>query len=127
MTALLQRNITGRPYGAGGTIELDAVSKIFGKQIQELKVEMKAPQARVSVMEEVIVVPAQTESNRLRTAGGAGLGVFAAVLFAVAFLEFRARRVGSVEEVTQGLKMRLRRSLQAPSRARPARSWHRCR
>jgi capsular exopolysaccharide synthesis family protein len=69
-------------------------------------VEKDAPQ-RVTELEEAVVVPAQTEASRVRLAALGGLGALAAVLFAVAFLEFRARRVASVDEVTQGLKMKL--------------------
>jgi capsular exopolysaccharide synthesis family protein len=89
---------------------LETSHKEVNKQIQTLTVEMQAP-PRVSEMEEGIVLPAQTEASRLRFAAGAGLGGFAAVLFGIALLEFRLRRVNHVDDITQGLKMKLVGSL----------------
>jgi capsular exopolysaccharide synthesis family protein len=96
----------------------EAVSKMVASQIQALDVEIEHAPPRVTELEGTIVTPAQTVSGRFRMAGGAGAGAFAAVLFGIAFLEFRARRVSSVEEVTQGLKMKLVGSLPlVPKRA----------
>src|SRR5205823_14549038 len=48
--------------------------------------------------------PNDKDYSRLTKIGSAaGLGMFGLVLFGVAFLEFRARKVNGVEEVTQGL------------------------
>jgi capsular exopolysaccharide synthesis family protein len=90
----------------------ETVNKDLAKQMQALEIEAKAP-SRVtrSLDTEVVVIPAQTESSRLRLAGGAGLGSFLAVLFGIAFLEFRLRRVNHADEVVQGLKMKLVGSL----------------
>src|SRR5439155_17790761 len=48
--------------------------------------------------------PNDKDYSRLVKFGGAtGLGMFGLVLFGIAFLEFRARKVNGVEEVTQDL------------------------
>jgi len=86
--------------------QVDTITKEVARQKQILEVEMEAP-SRVTQLEEAIVLPAQTTAGRIRMAALAGLAGFGVMLFGVAFLEFRMRRVGSVEEVTQGLKMKL--------------------
>jgi capsular exopolysaccharide synthesis family protein len=102
--------------------QLDSLIKEVSRQRQVLEVELDAP-PRTKLHEEAFVVPAQTASSRLRMAGGAGLGTFAAVLFGIAFLEFRRRRVTSADEVVQGLKMKLVGSLPlVPRRALLGRS-----
>jgi succinoglycan biosynthesis transport protein ExoP len=102
--------------------QLDTVNKEFSRQMQVLQVEIQAP-PRVTELEDPMVVPAQTESSRLRLAGGAGLGTFAAVLFGIAFLEFRLRRVTHADEVVQGLNMKLVGALPSiPRRALAGRS-----
>ncbi len=84
----------------------DTINKEVSRQVQTLHIETQAP-PRVTELEEVITVPAQTESSRLRLAGGAGLGAFAAALFGIALLEFRCRRVTHADEVVHGLNMKL--------------------
>jgi polysaccharide biosynthesis transport protein len=103
--------------------QLGIVQKEVTRQKQALEVEIDAP-ARVTQLEdEVSVLPAQTESSRMRLAGGVGLGTFAAILLGIALLEFRLRRVNSAEEVVDGLKMRLVGSLPlVPRRALLGRS-----
>jgi capsular exopolysaccharide synthesis family protein len=111
--------------------QLDFVNKEVTRQMTALKMEIQAP-ARVTELEEATVVPAQTLANRLRLAGGAAIGAFAAALFGVAFLEFRSRRVNCTDDVVQGLKMKLVGSLPlVPRRALVGRSsveqnaqWH---
>jgi capsular exopolysaccharide synthesis family protein len=93
--------------------QLDAQNKEVTRQMQALQVEMQAP-PRVTELEpgeQPVVVPAQTESNRIRLAGGAGLGSFLAIVLGIALLEFRCRRVNSADEVVRGLKMKLVGSL----------------
>jgi capsular exopolysaccharide synthesis family protein len=58
-------------------------------------------------------------SRFLKIGGAAGLGVFGLVLFGVAMVEFRSRKVNGVEEVTQGLGLSLVGTMpQLPVRAR---------
>jgi capsular exopolysaccharide synthesis family protein len=102
--------------------QVDNVNKEVARQRTALDIEIQAP-PRVGTLEVAFIVPAQTESSRLRLAGGAGLGTFAAVLLGVAMLEFRRRKVNDVDEVVQGLKMKLVGSLPlVPRRALMGRS-----
>jgi capsular exopolysaccharide synthesis family protein len=58
-------------------------------------------------------------SRQMKLAGGAGLGAFVLLLFGVAFLEFRTRKISSAGEVSQGLGLNLVGTLPAlPDRAR---------
>ena len=97
---------------------LETVNKDFTRQMQALEIEIAAP-SRVSPLDrEVIMVPTQTPSSRLRLAVGSGLGAFVAVLFGISFLEFRRRRVSHADEVVQGLRIKLMGSLPlVPKRA----------
>jgi capsular exopolysaccharide synthesis family protein len=90
--------------------QVDKVSKEVGRQKQVLEVEIDA-EDRVTLLEEEIVLPGQTTASRFRMASLAGLAGLGAVFFSVALLEFRARRVGSVDEITHGLKLKLVGSL----------------
>jgi capsular exopolysaccharide synthesis family protein len=74
------------------------MNKRISDEEQRLKVEIEAPSV-VSVLEEAVVIRANATKRQALIAGGAGLGGLALVLFGVAWLEYRARRVDGVEEV----------------------------
>jgi len=96
-------------------LEDDLAQKV-GLQRQLLQVEMHAP-SRYREFDEPFVVP--DTDTRVKKAGMAGGGVFALVVFGIAFLEFRSRRVSSVDEIVRGLRMRLVGALpNLPARAR---------
>jgi polysaccharide biosynthesis transport protein len=67
----------------------DALAQKIGVQKQLLQVEMQAP-PRYREFDEPFVVP--DTDTRIKKAGMAGGGVFALVVFGIAFLEFRSRR-----------------------------------
>jgi succinoglycan biosynthesis transport protein ExoP len=77
--------------------------------------------SRIAVVEPA-ETPAGKDYSRLIKYGGAGgFGAFGVVLFGIAFLEFRARKVGTVEDVTQGLGMPLLGTVPlVPARSRSA-------
>ena len=107
----------------------DDLAKRMKAQIEHLQIEMKAPE-RFTVLEEAYSVPDQ--DTRIKKAGMAGGGAFLFILFGIAFLEFRTRRLSSVDEVVGGLRMRFVGSLPSlRSRKRKAGSsgksgdrWH---
>jgi len=103
----------------GGRIDIQQAEASFARVIAEIDkatVELPAP-ARVSQLEEAIVVPPDEASRKLKVASlGAG-GAFAVVLLLIGFLEFRSRRVDSVDGVVQGLGLEIMGTLPAaPSR-----------
>jgi polysaccharide biosynthesis transport protein len=87
---------------------VEDVARTIGKQKLALEVETAAP-GRVwpKPLEEAIVISAPSEAKRVSSAALAGAGTLGLVLFGIAWLEFRARRVNSVDEVVRGLGMRL--------------------
>jgi len=94
----------------------DDVFKRIGKQMTNLEIELQAPE-RVTTLEEAVAV--KDTDGRLAKSGMAGVAVFALIIFAVAFLEFRKRLVNTVDDVVRGLDLRLMGTLPAiPDRAR---------
>jgi len=81
-------------------------NKRIGNMIEALKVELSAP-SRISILEETIPTQTRSKTDRFRLMAMVSLGLFGAVIVAIAFLEFTSRRVSGVGEVTQGLGLRL--------------------
>jgi capsular exopolysaccharide synthesis family protein len=97
---------------------IDRVAKTVSGEVEALKVELTAP-PRVSLFEEAVIAPASGSNKAALLPVGAGVGAFALVLFGVAWLEFRARRVNKVDEVVRGLGIRVVGALPAlPDRSR---------
>jgi capsular exopolysaccharide synthesis family protein len=99
-----------------GGIKLDEVhdnmSQLvdFTKRIraeeEALKIELQVP-SKVSVLEEAVVSRVNAQRRQLLTVSLVGLGGFAFGLFAVSWLEYRARRVDTANEVVNGLGVNL--------------------
>ncbi len=81
------------------------VFKKVAEQAKALQVELDAP-PRVTALQEAVVAPRDTK-RQVQLAGLAGLGTFGCVLLGIAFREFRSRRIGTLDDVSQGLGMRL--------------------
>jgi capsular exopolysaccharide synthesis family protein len=81
-------------------------------EIYKLTVELEAP-LRVMMLQPATIVHVEDSPRRLRFTGMAAFGAFLAALFAVAFLEFRSYRIGSVDEVVTGLGMTVMGALPA--------------
>jgi capsular exopolysaccharide synthesis family protein len=77
----------------------------IASQIEGLKVELRAP-SRVRLLEEASVTANETK-KRLMASGGVGLGVLVLGLFAVAWLESRACRISTPDEVKQAAGIRV--------------------
>src|SRR5437879_3765993 len=68
--------------------------------------ELQAP-PRVTLLESASIAPGEARKRQLMITGGAALGALALVLLGVSWWEFRSRRVNTVEEVVQGLGVKL--------------------
>src|SRR5262249_46450714 len=80
------------------------------------EVEIQAPR-RITTLEDTAVEP--NKSKRIQMAGLGFCGVFGMIAFGIAWLEFRARKVSSGDEVAHGLRIPLLGSLPVlPERAR---------
>jgi succinoglycan biosynthesis transport protein ExoP len=98
--------------------QAELAAKRIGSEIEALNVELQAP-PRIRLMEAAEAPHTKDDGKHLKMASLAGLGTFALVLFSVSWLEFQARRVSTVEEVVQGLGLKLLGSLPAlPDRMR---------
>lgn len=86
--------------------QTEEVAKRIGNQLETLKVELQAP-SRVSLLEEAVVSGTRDEHRQAKAAGAAGLAGFGLALFGVCWWDARGRRIGSPQEVTQSLKLRL--------------------
>jgi capsular exopolysaccharide synthesis family protein len=85
---------------------IEEMVKRFKQEQEALRVEVQAP-SRVAVLEEATVSRVNVGARKWMMTAAAGLGAFCFALFAVSWLEYRARRVDTVDEVVLGLGMRL--------------------
>jgi capsular exopolysaccharide synthesis family protein len=83
----------------------EGVVKKVSEQAQALKIEQHAP-PRVTLLQEAVVSP-RDDTRQLQIAGLAGLGAFTCTLLGISWWEFRSRRVSTLDEVSQGLGLRL--------------------
>jgi polysaccharide biosynthesis transport protein len=67
------------------------------------KFEFESPRSRVTLLQEAAPPNQKDFSRQTKLAGGGGLAAFGLVLFGIAFLEFRSRKISVAEEVSQGL------------------------
>jgi capsular exopolysaccharide synthesis family protein len=88
----------------------DKVSTALGNELTKVTLEIGA-QPRISVAERAEVPQTKDETKPLKMAGMAALGAFGCGLLGICWLEFRARRVDTAEDVVHGLGMRLVGSL----------------
>jgi capsular exopolysaccharide synthesis family protein len=88
------------------TATLETMSKRLKTEREALELELGAP-SRVVVLEEATVSRPDKEMRKVLMAAGAAAGALFFVLLAVAWLEYRARRVDQIDEVVYGLGMRL--------------------
>ena len=97
--------------------DIDEVARVLAAEVEKLKIELTVD-SRVKSMQPASTPRKQTD-KRTMMAGVAGLGSFGLVLAGIAFLEFRSRRVASVDDVTLGLGLNLVGALPAWPRGRP--------
>ena len=97
--------------------KMEEAADRVGAEVEALRVELGAPD-RVQEIEKADN-PRAEEDKRLKMAGMGGVGTFALVLLAIAWLEQQARRIDTADEVTAGLGLRVMGSL--PPRVRTER------
>jgi capsular exopolysaccharide synthesis family protein len=85
--------------------QTEGTVKKIEEKAETLRIELGAP-SRVELMQEAVVAP-RDDRKQMQLAGMAGIGMFAAAVFGISWVEFRARRVGSLDEVSQGLGLKV--------------------
>ncbi len=85
---------------------IEDLTKRLISEEQALNVELEVP-SEFKVLEEAQVLHAETKSKKTMMVGGSAAASFAAALLAVAFWEFRRRRVNSVEDIANDLGIRV--------------------
>ena len=83
----------------------DNAAKRIGEELESLNVELRA-HSRVQMIEKADM-PRKEEDKRVAMAGMAGGGAFALFALGIMFVDFRSRRIGSVEEVTRDAGLRV--------------------
>jgi len=98
--------------------QIEKTQETLAGQVALLKAE-PAASSKILVLQ-AAETPTEMDYSRLLKLGSAGgLGAFGLVLFGVAFLEFRSRKINGAEEVIQGLNLPLVGTMpQLPARAR---------
>jgi succinoglycan biosynthesis transport protein ExoP len=95
----------------------DQVAQKVGTEVQSLKVELQAPK-RVKVVDQAVEPKTKDEMKKVKATGAISLVAFFGMIGLVTLLEFRARRIGSVNEVVQNLGLPLVGALPAlPSKS----------
>jgi len=84
----------------------EEMAKLIGGELEVLKIELKAPD-RVSLLQEAKAPLVMDSSRQIRFTGLAAGGVFGAIILLISFWEFRAQRIGSLDEVVHGLGIRV--------------------
>jgi capsular exopolysaccharide synthesis family protein len=89
------------------TAQLEDDVKRLAAEEAHLRIEIQEAPKRYQVFEDAVVLRTSNDRRLIMASAGAAAGAFALVLLAFAFWEFRARRIGTVEEVVHGLGMNL--------------------
>ncbi|HMB02666.1 MAG TPA: division plane positioning ATPase MipZ [Isosphaeraceae bacterium] len=96
----------------------EVTAKRIAGEVEALTVERNAPN-RVRIIEEAESPRVESPRKRQMMIGLVALGAFGSTVLGISWREFRSRRVASVDEVVDGLGMRLVGTLPAiPGRAR---------
>lgn len=103
-------------------------AKTVGSEVEALNVELSA-QSRIRLIERAETPVLSDPLRRYKVSGAVGLAFSGLIAATVVFLEARARRIGSSQEVTHGLGIRLIGSIPARPKSRQYRkdgeAWQR--
>lgn len=93
----------------GKIANLEASQSDVSRTIQKMVAEVVNP--RVSILQLAAEPKSRDYSKQAKLAGAGGFGMFFLVLFGVAFLEFRSRKISGAGEVSHGLGLNIVGSL----------------
>lgn len=69
--------------------------------------ELETPGSRLQNLQRAVAPMTRDRSKQTKAAGAGGLGLFIMALFGVAFLEFRSRKIGDIDDVVTGLGLKV--------------------
>ncbi len=98
--------------------QAEALLTKIGHTKEALQIELPTPSG-VQNLEEGVASRNQDDKKRLMATGVAGLAAFGLVVCCIGWLEFRARRIDTVDEVTSNLGMRIVGAIPGM----PSRNW----
>jgi succinoglycan biosynthesis transport protein ExoP len=84
----------------------DAAARKIGAEVETLTVELEAP-PRVRSIEKAEIPRLESPTKRYKMVAGLALGAMAMVVSWISYWEYRARRINSMDEVAQGLGIRI--------------------
>jgi polysaccharide biosynthesis transport protein len=84
----------------------EQMARLIGGELEVLKIELQAPD-RVRLIKEAKAPMALDSSKQIKMTGMAGGATFGALLLLITFWEFRAQRIGSLDEVTRWLGIKV--------------------
>ena len=84
----------------------EEMAKLIGGELEILKIELQAPD-RVRLIKEAKAPLALDSSRQIKLTGFAAGGAFGAIILLISFLEFRAQRISSLDEVVRGLGIKV--------------------
>jgi hypothetical protein len=82
--------------------QTEVVLKKVGDELGSLAAEPPAA-GRVTLLEAAAIPVARNMDRQLKVLGGAAFSAFGLIVLGIALVEFRSRRVGTIEDVVQGL------------------------
>jgi succinoglycan biosynthesis transport protein ExoP len=84
----------------------EEMAKLIGRELEVLKIELRAPD-RVRLLKEAKAPLVMNASRQMKMTGMAAGGTFGAIILLISFWEFRAQRIGSLDEVVHGLGIKV--------------------
>ncbi len=86
--------------------QIEAMAQDVGSEIKKLEIELQV-NPRINLYRQAEVPYVRDTSRRNRLSALAGIGVFGLVIGVVVFMEMQARRISSLNEVVDGLSIRV--------------------
>lgn len=90
--------------------QIEDVATRIGEEIRRLEVELQSP-PRITLHRKAEVPHEPDRKRKYQMVGLSGFGVFGLILGGIVLLEYRSRRISSVDEVIDGLNFRILGSL----------------
>lgn len=84
----------------------EATANRFRNEIEALTIEIQAPQ-RITLHRLAEPPTTPQVSKKYKMAGAAGLGMFGLIASGIVFLDFRRKRVNTIDEISGNLRMRI--------------------